>query len=154
VSAEDHGANLYWSCPTGLPDDWHCKLGEWQKTSAVPWLSIQADNESLTLTDDEGWQVALDLSRLRPNGIVAFSSKSKLLLGIIRIGQLLGFSLANESMEKIDPSDIGPLLTSAIFEMPHDILEDMAFAIGLVPIAFRLRHLAIPNLATANELFF
>jgi hypothetical protein len=155
VKAGDRNANLYWSCPAGLTNDWRDKLGEWQKSSAVPWLSIEAQEGSLRLMDDEGQQVALGFSRSRPNGVIACSSGPKLLLGVLRIGQLLGFSLANESMEKIVLNEGISGMAFGVFEMSNDIIEEMAFAIGLLQRAFRLRHLAVPISAIpAEELFF
>jgi hypothetical protein len=155
VNAGDSNASWYWSCPAGLSNDWRVKLGEWQKSSAVPWLNIEAQEENLRLIDDEGRRVALDFSRSRPNGVIVCSSGPKLLLGVLRIGQLLGFSLANESMEKIVLNEGISGMAFGVFEMSNDIIEEMAFAIGLVQRAFRLRHLAVPISAIpADELFF
>jgi hypothetical protein len=56
---------------------------------------------------------------------------------------LLGFSLANESMEKIDLSEVAAALSSPLFSVPYDTLEDLAMAIGLSLRAFRLRQLEV-----------
>jgi hypothetical protein len=153
VSSADNCASLYWSCPVGLPGDWRDRLCAWHGSSAVAWLAVEVSEERLGLIDDEGRRVALDISRPRPNGIIACSSGPKLVLGVLRVGQLLGFSLANESMEKIDLSEVAAVLSSPLFSTPYDTLEDLAMAIGLAPRAFRLRQLevaAIPD----KDVFF
>jgi len=104
------------------------------------------------VVDAEGRRVVLDIERPRPNGVVECSNGPKVVLGLFRIGQLLGFSLADEAMEKIDLRDIGAVLASSLFSLPYETLEDMAFAIGLVPRAFRLRQLDI--LAKPDGVFF
>jgi hypothetical protein len=143
VSTGDPDASLYWSCPGGLPGDWRDRLAAWHETSGLPWLVVEVSDERLGLVHDEGRRVVLDLSRPRPNGIVACSSGHKLVLGVLRIGQLMGFSLVNESMEKIDLSEVEAVLASTLFSAPYDLLEDLAMAIGLTPRAFRLRQLEV-----------
>jgi hypothetical protein len=152
VSSAENCASLYWSCLAGLPGDWRDRLCAWRESSAVAWLAVDVSEERLGLIDDEGRRVVLDISRPRPNGVVACSSGPKVVLGLLRIGQLLGFSLADEAMEKVDLRDIGAVLASALFSLPYESLEDMAFAIGLAPRAFRLRQLDV--LAIPGEVFF
>jgi hypothetical protein len=152
VSSGDNCASLYWSCPAGLPDDWRDRLRVWHESSAVAWLAVEISEKRLALCDDEGRWVVLDIARPRPNGVIACSNGPKVVLGLLRIGQLLGFSLADEAMDKIDLRDIGAVLASTLFSLPYESLEDMAFAIGLVPRAFRLRQLDV--LATPDDVFF
>ena len=153
MSSGDNCASLYWSCPAGLPGDWRDRLWAWHESSRVTWLAIEVSDERLGLIDDEGKRVALDISRPRPNGIVACSSGPKLVLGVLRIGQLLGFSLANESMEKIDLVEVGPVLASELFSVQYETLEDLAMAIGLAPRAFRLRQLEVAALPEKDVFF-
>ena len=152
MSSGDNSASLYWSCPAGLPGNWSDRLRAWQESSAVAWLAVEVSEERLGLSDDEGRGVVLDIVRPRPNGVVACSSGPKVVLGLLRMGQLLGFSLADEAMEKIDLRDTGAVLASSLFSLPYETLEDMAFAIGLVPRAFRLRQLDVS--AKPGEVFF
>ena len=153
MSTRDTDACLYWSCPAGLPSNWRDVLATLHENSGVAWLAVEVSGEGLGLTDDEGRRVVLDISRPRPNGIVACSSGPKLVLGVLRIGQLLGFSLANESMEKIDLSEFAAVLSSSLFSAPYDPLEDLAMAIGLAPRAFRSRQWEIAAIPEKDVFF-
>lgn len=136
-------AEVFYSCRAPLPADWAEQIRICWESFSLPWSRVKVSGDlQVHVADDEGHAIALDFARDRPAGTFE-AANHKMLLSVLRIAQITGCHLAYADVTSLlDPTDVPALRAVVAPEISVGEFEDLAFAIGLVPRAFRFRHLA------------
>ncbi len=137
--------SIFWTAQRALTPDHVERMQHWFDTMPVPWLRGQWQGATMTLLDDRGGTLALDLGRARPAGEIASLGSNALWLGVLRSAQLLGLALSNARAEPIPPDDLDQAFAAAPDGLARALFEERAIALGVAPRTFRMRHLALAN---------
>lgn len=117
----------------------------------VAWFHLVAMPDGELALISGAHCTVLPLHRSRPNGTLSRPADAALLIGFLRIMQLIGAAISDaDKAERIAVEDIRAAAQAATVPM-NETFEEMAFEVGLLPRDFRLRYLGE---ADQSDIFF
>lgn len=143
MTAADDEIALYWSALHAPDAAALAAVQAWQRqlTRRVEWLDASWAGDELQLSDRASRCLRLRLQGRRPAGCAAWRTGPAVLLGVLRVAQLLGWSLTTEQLQPLAPTDVARLFAGRLDAAGWALWWPRVRELGLRPEAFCLAEL-------------